>query len=77
MTTYSIGFMRDDGDFQLLATLNNNDGLMTSEQFEALKESLIVQLYNRLGVEQCIVCLKRQDAPDYVAIDENEGEHEA
>lgn len=26
--TVSIGFHRDDGDFQLLATLNNNDDLL-------------------------------------------------
>lgn len=71
MTTYTIGFPRDDGDFQVLATLNNNDGLFTPEQFQALKESLIHQMYNKLGTAEVIVDLERQDAPDYVNLEED------
>ena len=69
MAAYSIGYHRNDGDFQILATLNNNDELMTRTQFEALKEPLINRLYDALGADDVIVCLKRQDTPDYAIIE--------
>jgi hypothetical protein len=62
--TVSIGFYRDDGDFQLLATLNNNDELV--RDFDELVVSVILQIRLRLHVEEAIVALSRQDAPDYV-----------
>lgn len=36
MKTVSIGYHREDGDFAVLATLNNNDGHMTDEDFGEL-----------------------------------------
>lgn len=68
MTTYSIGIERDDGDFQLLATLNNNDGLMSNSSFDYLKETVIKALKSR--IDELVICLERQDAPDYVNLEE-------
>ena len=64
--TYSIGFTRDDGDFAILATLNNNDEHMTDEDFEELKLALTISLatYTDLPLQ----VLERQDTPDYVGV---------
>ena len=63
---YSLGYMRDDGDFQLLATLNNNDGDIGTHNFQTLAEHLRDMLEARTG--EAIMLLERQDAPDYVDI---------
>lgn len=68
--TVSIGFYRDDGDFQLLATLNNNDELV--RDFDELVVSVISQIRLRLLIDEAIVALSRQDAPDYVDQSEEE-----
>ena len=64
---YSIGFMRDDGDFALLATLNNMDGNMSDDDFESIKQKLMISFSTVIDEE--IICLERQDAPDYVELD--------
>jgi hypothetical protein len=64
MKTVSIGYFRDDGDFALLATLNNNDGDI--QVFEFIVEDLRRNISLSTGIE-CIV-LEREDAPDYVTI---------
>ena len=58
MQTVSIGYMRDDGDFQILATLNNNDDLIETQRFQEIVEAL---QENTDGLE-------REDAPDYVTL---------
>lgn len=68
MKTASIGFTRDDGDFQLLATLNNNDDLIPQADFDRLTEYLRGYL-GAVAFEDCEI-LNRQDAPDYITIDE-------
>lgn len=62
--TVSIGFTRDDGDFQILATLNNNDGKIGHTAFL----ELIQDLSQRLAAMtfEPIEVLERQDAPDYI-----------
>ena len=75
--TVSIGFPRDDGDFQLLATLNNNDEFLSGADFEELVISTVLRLGKSSG--ECVVALLdedgcgywsyRQDAPDYVAME--------
>jgi hypothetical protein len=65
--TVSIGFHRDDGDFQLLATLNNNDEFLSGADFEELVISTVLRLGKSSG--ECVVALHRQDAPDYVAME--------
>ena len=65
MTTYSIGFYRNDGDFHILATLNNNDGYFSKQHFEEIKENLLKETGG-------VIAIPRQDAPDYITIDEGE-----
>jgi hypothetical protein len=65
METVSIGFYREDGDFAVLATLNNNDNWI--HNFDSVVSHTRDVLTNYAGFE-CIV-LRRQDAPDYVTID--------
>ena len=65
MKTVSIGYHREDGDFAVLATLNNNDGHMDDEDFEYVVGKVFHQIElrtNGLHLET----LERQDAPDYV-----------
>jgi len=64
--TYSIGTMRDDGDFAIIATLNNNDEHMTDKDFDELKMALVLTIANY--TDKQIMVLERQDAPDYVTI---------
>ena len=64
MKCVSIGYFRDDGDFALLATLNNNDGDI--RVFEFIVEDLKRNISLSTSIE-CIV-LEREDAPDYVTI---------
>ena len=66
MKTVSIGFTRDDGDFAVLATLNNNDEYLTPNAFAALSE--VVRSTFELLVEVEIEIIERQDAPDYVEL---------
>ncbi len=58
------GYFRDDGDFALLATLNNNDGDI--RLFEFMVKDLQQDISQSTGIE-CVV-LEREDAPDYVTI---------
>lgn len=64
MNTATIGFLREDGDFAILATLNNNDEHMSPEQFQAIARTLCEQLAAATG--NAIQALHRQDAPDYI-----------
>lgn len=64
MKTVSIGYFRDDGDFAILATLNNNDGNI--KDFEFLVADMKGMVSDCAGIE-CIA-LEREDAPDYVTM---------
>jgi len=66
MRTVSIGYHREDGDFAVLATLNNNDDFMSDEQFKEVVDSLAAKL-RAVGLR--IEILERQDTPDYVTIE--------
>lgn len=69
----TIGFERLDGDFQVLATLNNNDELIEKDKFDAIVTYLLNtfdECFSEEGYE--VVALDRQDAPDYISIDEGE-----
>lgn len=67
MRTVTIGYTRDDGDFAVLATLNNNDEHMTDVFFDQLARGLAATLKREMG--ESIEILERQDAPDYVCLD--------
>ena len=68
MKTVSLGFFREDGDFAILATLNNNDGHLTVEDFEGLVGDVASTLCRKLVRE--VVGLERQDTPDYVEVEQ-------
>jgi hypothetical protein len=65
MKTVSIGYFRDDGDFALLATLNNNDGDI--KHFEFLVADMKGMISDCAGIE--CVAIERQDVPDYASIE--------
>jgi hypothetical protein len=69
MKTVSIGFYREDGDFSILATLNNNDGYLTEDAFSAMVE--ITRLALQQFAEVDMEALERQDTPDYVTVENN------
>ena len=68
MKTVSIGYHREDGDFAVLATLNNNDEHMSDGAFEELVGEVASKLCRQLVCE--IVVLERQDTPDYVEVEQ-------
>ena len=73
MKTVSIGFYRDDGDFAILATLNNNDEHMSDNAFGDLIGYVASKLCRQLVCE--MVVLERQDTPDYVIIEGESNEN--
>jgi len=66
MKTVSIGFMREDGDLGLFATLNNLDEYISDDAFNVLIG--IVGAYIETESKQKVTVLERNDAPDYVEI---------
>ena len=67
----SIGFVRNDGDVQLLATHNNVDELLSPDCFMELISNT-VGLYERTGIDKNIKVWFRFDAPDYLSFDPDE-----
>lgn len=65
-TTKTIGYIREDGDFAILATLNNNDGHTSSKQFEIIAEDLIHVLKHSTCINNIMALDDRQDAIDYL-----------
>lgn len=65
METVSIGYFRKDGDFAILATLNNNDGHI--KHFEFLVADIKGMISDCAGIE--CVAIERQDVPDYANIE--------
>jgi hypothetical protein len=74
MKSVSIGFVRDDGDFQILATLNNKDGLIRETHFNRVAQRLAEDLGDDIegGVGDPLIILAREDATDYVHVDHEE-----
>jgi hypothetical protein len=70
-STISIGYHREDGDFAVLATLNNNDGIYTADAFNRLVQYFFLELKSEQEIYYPdLVILNRQDTPDYVQIDD-------
>ncbi len=67
----TIGYMRDDGDLQVLATLNNVDEVIPHDVYLNLAQTLCVVLE---GTGEKIIAVNRWDTPDYVNLDEDEME---
>ncbi len=72
MNTVTIGFQREDGDFQVLATLNNKDNLLTDEAFKTLVDDVASNLCSALMCQ--IDVLEREDTPDTVTLFNDDGE---
>jgi len=65
MKSVTIGYTREDGDFAILATMNNKDGLMSDDVFKSLVR--LVRLRLSVNVDDgTIQVLEREDAPDYL-----------
>ncbi|TXG87731.1 MAG: hypothetical protein E6R14_00765 [Thermomicrobiales bacterium] len=65
-TCATIGIERDDGDFAILGTLNNADGLMQPEDFKTTMRALARNIAATTG--EPVRAFERQDAPDYVTL---------
>ena len=70
MKTVSIGFMRDDGDLALVATLNNLDEHMSDENFVVLVDG-VKNYINLMAKRNDVLVLEREDAPDYVTVEDS------
>ena len=68
MKLASIGFIREDGDLGLVATLNNIDAHMSDDAFNTLVG--MVRAHIETASQQQVVVLERNDAPDYVTLEE-------
>ncbi len=64
LRSISIGFLRDDGDFQLLATMNNKDELLSEGGFLNACQWL-VKIFEK-EINEDVVMIEREDAPDYI-----------
>jgi hypothetical protein len=64
MQTVTVGYQRDDGDFAVIATLNNNDKHMDDKVFMDIVHNLADKLCREMVCQ--IDVLYRQDAPDYI-----------
>jgi hypothetical protein len=62
--TLSFGFVRDDGDLQLMATLDNLDDVLPEEDFIELAS--LVQSFLNARANQPVSAFAREDAPSYV-----------
>ena len=68
MKTVTIGFIRDDGDIQVLATLNNKDGYISTPMFNSLIKQIRedISIFSNLGEK--IEIYDREDTQDYVTL---------
>jgi hypothetical protein len=69
MKTVSIGFFREDGDLALVATLNNLDEHMSDDEFKTLVKAVAAYI-ELMSKRNDVVVLEREDAPDYVTVEE-------
>lgn len=67
MKHITIGYIRDDGDVAVLATLNNNDEHLSNDEFEELIANTVAYYTNI--IDEDVRAWERQDAPDYLDYD--------
>lgn len=68
MTYKSIAYSRNDGDHDLIVTLNNSGHHLTDDEFSELNEIVVGFIAERTGIAN-LESLDRQDAPDVLTID--------
>lgn len=66
----TIGYERDDGDLQILATLNNVDEVINPITYLASAQILINTF--KLATGENIIALNRWDTPDYINLEREE-----
>lgn len=69
MNSVSIGYFRGDGAFAILATLNNKDEGIEENDF-AIMVGIVSKLIAHFSPDCRIEVLEREDAPDYVEVDD-------
>lgn len=67
MHAATIGFTREDGDFEILATMTNTAGHYGTPRFIVLVQSIAETIAAAIGHE--VEILEREDAPEVVTID--------
>ena len=67
MNVVSIGFYREDGDFAVLAALNNIDRDLSEDAFLSLIG--VLRTSYRVFIDSPVLVVERQDIPDYVTIE--------
>jgi len=72
MNTATIGYVREDGDLAVLVTLNNSDENMGAFGFQSLIDQTLFSLRNLHDAGDSIKVFERQDAPDYVELEEQQ-----
>jgi hypothetical protein len=68
---YTIGFLREDYDFEIMATISNGGGVMGNSGFDILLENTL-KICQSLAPEQNVVALPRQDTPDLISLEGEE-----
>jgi hypothetical protein len=68
---YTIGFLRDDYDFEVMATLVNGVGLFGDNDFEILLENTL-KFCQSVAEGEKVVALPRQDTPDLINLEDEE-----
>ena len=69
MTYKSIAYSRNDGDHDLIATINNSGHHLTDDEFSELNDLVVGFIAERTGLAN-LESLDRQDAPDVLTLDE-------
>lgn len=72
MKTATIGFWREDGDFQVLASFNNNDDIFSEAHFDKICLTAMDMFaghdpHNPDAEEREVFIYERQDLPDYIS----------
>ena len=68
---YTIGFLREDYDFEIMATISNGGGVMGNSGFDILLENTL-KICQSLAPEQNVVAIPRQDTPDLINLEDEE-----
>ena len=68
----TIGYIRDDYDFQILATLNNVYEVIDKDVY--LETARLLVNTFKLSTGEEIIAVNRWDTPDYITLDEDEVE---
>ncbi len=66
--TVSIGYEREDGDFHIIATLNNHEEIAEEADWHFAIAAVVSTLEKITDLKLAV--LEREDAPDFINLDE-------